>query len=72
MLQLVRVKGCSQFPLCICRETVSGGGAQLSPEDISKAQKLCKYASSALEYEDTPGAIDYLTQALELLKTAKH
>lgn len=51
---------------------MSGGGAQLSPEDISKAQKLCKYASSALEYEDTPGAIDYLTQALELLKTAKH
>ena len=42
--------------------------AKLSPEDVSRAQKLCKFASSALEYEDVTGAVDYLTQALELLQ----
>ena len=43
-------------------------GVHLSPEDVSQAQKLCKFASSALEYEDVTGAVDYLSQALQLLK----
>ena len=50
--------------------TASDQRPSLPPEVISKTQKLCKFASSALEYEDTAGAVDYLTQALELLKSA--
>ena len=41
---------------------------RISQDDITKAQKMCKFASSSLEYEDVDGAIDYLTQALQLLK----
>ncbi|XP_072036755.1 vacuolar protein sorting-associated protein VTA1 homolog [Amphiura filiformis] len=47
------------------------GGPSLSVEDFTKAQKYCKYASSALQYEDTPSAIDNLEKALRLLKTGK-
>lgn len=47
------------------------GGAQLGPEEISKAQKLCKFASSALEYDDVEGAIHYLQNATKLLITGK-
>ncbi|CDW51919.1 vacuolar protein sorting associated protein VTA1 [Trichuris trichiura] len=37
-------------------------------EEFSKAQKFCKYAISALEYEDVNTAIDNITKAFELLK----
>ncbi|KFD71136.1 LOW QUALITY PROTEIN: hypothetical protein M514_07083 [Trichuris suis] len=37
-------------------------------EQYSNAQKFCKYAISALEYEDVNTAIDNITKALELLK----
>jgi vacuolar protein sorting-associated protein VTA1 len=40
----------------------------LPPEVVSEAQKKCKFASSALDYDDVGGAIAYLTEALELLK----
>lgn len=40
----------------------------VSQDDITKAQKMCKFASSALEYDDVAGAVDYLSQALHLLK----
>ena len=46
-------------------------GIQLGPHEITKAQKLCKFASSALEYEDVQGAIEYLGKAMKLLKTGK-
>ena len=46
-------------------------GVQLGPAEIAKAQKLCKFASSALEYEDVQGAIEYLSQATKLLQTGK-
>lgn len=51
-----------------------GAGAQaasLAPEKVAKAQKLCKFAASALEYEDVMGAMDYLNQAMHLLKTGR-
>lgn len=48
-----------------------GPGIQLGPQQISKAQKLCKFASSALEYEDVPGAIEFLGKAMKLLQTGK-
>ncbi|KAJ0180039.1 hypothetical protein K1T71_004630 [Dendrolimus kikuchii] len=42
---------------------------QLSPDQISKAQKYCKWASSALNYDDIKTAIGNLKNALELLQT---
>ncbi|XP_045493723.1 vacuolar protein sorting-associated protein VTA1 homolog [Colias croceus] len=45
--------------------------AQLSPEQIAKAQKYCKWASSALNYEDIKTAINNLRNALELLQTGR-
>lgn len=47
----------------------SQGG--LTTADFQKAQKFCKFASSALTYEDTATAIDNLEKALRLLKTGK-
>lgn len=45
--------------------------AELSPEQIAKAQKYCKWASSALNYEDIKTAIGNLKNALELLQTGR-
>ncbi|XP_022593711.1 vacuolar protein sorting-associated protein VTA1 homolog isoform X3 [Seriola lalandi dorsalis] len=47
------------------------GGVQLSPDDFTKAQKYCKYAGSALQYEDVGTAIQNLQKALKLLTTGK-
>ncbi|KAL4232477.1 Vacuolar protein sorting-associated protein vta1 [Mactra antiquata] len=49
----------------------NSAGAQLTPVQYQKAMKYCKYASSALQYEDSPTAIDNLTKALTLLTTGK-
>ena len=46
-------------------------GVQLGTHEIAKAQKFCKFASSALEYEDVQGAIEYLGKAMKLLQTGK-
>lgn len=45
--------------------------AQLSPDQIAKAQKYCKWASSALNYDDIKTAITNLKNALELLQTGR-
>ncbi|KRX88693.1 Vacuolar protein sorting-associated protein VTA1 -like protein [Trichinella pseudospiralis] len=37
-------------------------------EEFAKAQKFCKYAMNALEYEDAQTAVKNLKQALELLQ----
>nr|XP_057935874.1 vacuolar protein sorting-associated protein VTA1 homolog isoform X2 [Doryrhamphus excisus] len=47
------------------------GDVHLSPEDFTKAQKYCKYAGSALQYEDVSTAIQNLQKALKLLTTGK-
>ncbi|XP_029050228.1 vacuolar protein sorting-associated protein VTA1 homolog [Osmia bicornis bicornis] len=47
------------------------GGVDLSVEDISKAQKLIKWAGSALNYDDVPTAILNLQKALCLLRTGQ-
>lgn len=47
------------------------GGVQLSPDDFTRAQKYCKYAGSALQYEDVSTAIQNLQKALKLLTTGK-
>lgn len=43
----------------------------ISPEAMVKAQKLCKFASSALQYEDVPTAIKNLEECLSLLKNGQ-
>ncbi|XP_026750990.1 vacuolar protein sorting-associated protein VTA1 homolog [Galleria mellonella] len=43
--------------------------AQLTPDQIAKAQKYCKWAGSALNYDDVKTAITNLRNALELLQT---
>ncbi|XP_059211908.1 vacuolar protein sorting-associated protein VTA1 homolog isoform X2 [Centropristis striata] len=47
------------------------GGVHLSPEDFTLAQKYCKYAGSALQYEDVGTAVQNLQKALKLLTTGK-
>lgn len=44
---------------------------QLTPDQITKAQKYCKWASSALSYDDIKTAINNLRNALELLQTGR-
>lgn len=57
--------------------TVSGrpillrDGIQLSPAQITKAQKYCKFAASALTYDDVSESIANLQKALKLLTTGE-
>nr|CAB3267655.1 vacuolar protein sorting-associated protein VTA1 homolog [Phallusia mammillata] len=46
-------------------------GANLTQKDFSDAEKLCKYAGSALQYKDVATATDYLEKCLRLLRTGK-
>lgn len=50
---------------------ISTDSIQFSPEDYSQATKFCKFAISALQYEDVPTAITNLEKALHLLKTGR-
>lgn len=43
----------------------------LPPELMEKAQKYCKWASSALNYDDVKTAVDNLQKALSILQTGK-
>ena len=45
------------------------GAVALGPAEYQKAMKYCKFASSALQYEDSNTAIDNLSKALKLLTT---
>lgn len=45
------------------------GSVQLQVEDYNKGMQYCKYASSALQYQDAKTAIEYLQKALTLLTT---
>uniref|UniRef100_A0A8D0GHU6 Vacuolar protein sorting-associated protein VTA1 homolog n=1 Tax=Sphenodon punctatus TaxID=8508 RepID=A0A8D0GHU6_SPHPU len=49
----------------------STGEIRLTPEDIARAQKYCKYAGSALQYEDVSTAVQNLQKALKLLTTGR-
>lgn len=50
---------------------VAASGVTLTPDQITKAQKYCKWAGSALNYEDVKTAIDNLQKALRLLQTGQ-
>ena len=43
----------------------------MDPQDVSRVQKLCKFASSSLDYDDIDAAIKNLTEALHLLHKSK-
>lgn len=45
------------------------GSANLKTDDYTKAMKFCKFATSALQYEDAKTAVENLTKALNLLTT---
>ncbi|MGH0141138.1 UNVERIFIED_CONTAM: hypothetical protein FKN15_072862 [Acipenser sinensis] len=47
------------------------GEVRLTPEDYTRAQKYCKYAGSALQYEDVGAAVQNLQKALKLLTTGR-
>ncbi|XP_072369886.1 vacuolar protein sorting-associated protein VTA1 homolog isoform X1 [Scyliorhinus torazame] len=47
------------------------GEGRLTPEDYARAQKYCKYAGSALQYEDVGTAVQNLQKALQLLTTGR-
>uniref|UniRef100_A0A8C2XZM3 Vacuolar protein sorting-associated protein VTA1 homolog n=1 Tax=Capra hircus TaxID=9925 RepID=A0A8C2XZM3_CAPHI len=49
----------------------STGDIRLTPEDFARAQKYCKYAGSALQYEDVSTAVQNLQKALKLLTTGR-
>lgn len=49
----------------------TGEYAKLSPEQMEKAQKYCKWAASALMYDDVKTAVDNLHKALNLLQLGK-
>ncbi|XP_030905686.1 vacuolar protein sorting-associated protein VTA1 homolog isoform X3 [Melopsittacus undulatus] len=49
----------------------SAGEVRLTPEDFARAQKYCKYAGSALQYEDVSTAVQNLQKALKLLITGR-
>lgn len=51
-------------------DTVASSTA-LTPELTIKAQKYCKWAGSALNYDDVPSAIENLQNALRLLQTGR-
>lgn len=44
---------------------------KLTADQMAKAQKYCKYAGSALNYDDVKSAIDNLEKALHLLSTGE-
>ena len=46
-------------------------GVHLSTQHYQKAIKFCKFASSALQYEDSKTAIENLQKALTLLTTGQ-
>lgn len=53
------------------QETTEMNSPSLTPEQFLQAQKLCKFANSALQYEDVPTAITNLEKCLSILKTGK-
>lgn len=42
---------------------------KLTDEQMTKAQKYCKYAGNSLNYDDVKAAVEYLQKALNLLTT---
>ncbi|XP_075233212.1 vesicle trafficking 1 isoform X2 [Lycorma delicatula] len=54
-----------------CKNLAKETGNMLDPEKITKAQKYCKWAISALNYDDVPEAVSNIKKALHLLQTGE-
>lgn len=52
-------------------QPTTDGGTSRTPEQVIKAQKYCRFASSALTYDDVPTAIENLQKALKILQTGQ-
>lgn len=50
---------------------IGGGEVNITPEHKIKAQKYCKWAGSALTYDDVQTALDNLKKAVHLLETGQ-
>ncbi|BES92954.1 Vacuolar protein sorting-associated protein [Nesidiocoris tenuis] len=63
----------SSIPSYSTGASTDGGGApvKLDAAQIAKAQKYCKFAGSALNYDDVTEAISCLQKALRLLQTGE-
>lgn len=57
-------------PLRICKSILPFLGVPF--DVISQAQKLCRYANSALEHEDVATAVKNCEQVLQLLRPYNH
>jgi len=53
----------------IYQPIVPVAGVHITPDQMIAAQKYCKYAGSALNYDDVNTAIENLQKALKLLST---
>lgn len=51
--------------------TVTPSNVTLTGDQMIKAQKYCKWAGSALTYDDVKSAIENLQKALRLLQTGQ-
>ena len=52
--------------------TYQSQAAGVPPGDLKQARKYCKWADSALDYEDVATAVDNLTKAIQLLQPHLH
>jgi len=59
------------LPSAVVSGATGAGGLSLSVEQIAKAQKYCKWAGSALNFDDVNNAVENLEKALTLLKTGQ-
>ena len=50
---------------------LSVSGVQLTGTDMANAQKYCKYAASALQFDDLATATELLEKTLRLIKTGR-
>ena len=55
----------------LCILPLVSAGVQLQTKDYELAMKFCKFANSALQYEDANTAIQNLSKALNLLTTGQ-
>merc|ERR1711988_1274315 len=69
-INIPQVPTTSQRPIVPVSESASADTA-LDPAMATNVQKLCKHATSALDYEDVNTAIAKLTEALDILNKSK-
>ena len=61
----------AQEPTTTYDQPTVGSGSNISAQTMRDAEKLCKFAASALQYEDVSTAIENLEKCLRLLRPAQ-